>query len=211
MSDLADLERTQRQKWASPGGRHDRLIRALRVVLPSIIGALVAVLAFSPFAGKQELSFVLDKDEVNMASERMRLTEALYRGEDSKGQPFSLRAGSAVQKSSAEPVLRMTDLQGRIIMNDGPASLTAGRGVYDINKETVRVNGPLSFQSVGYDIVASNVELALKTKTMQSIGPVSGRTKVGTFRADRMSADLDTRVVRLDGGVRLRIDQNAIK
>ena len=129
MSQLADLERTQRQKWATPGGRHDRLIRTLRVVLPSIIGALVAVLAFSPFTGNQELSFVLDKDEVNMANERMRLTEALYRGEDSKGQPFSLRAGSSVQKSSAEPVLKMTNLQGRIIMNDGPASLTAGRGV----------------------------------------------------------------------------------
>ena len=75
----------------------------------------------------------------------------------------------------------------------------------------MRVNGPLAFQSVGYDIVASNVELALKTKKMQSFGPVTGKTKVGTFRADRMSADLDTRVVRLDGGVRLRIDQNVIK
>ena len=96
-------------------------------------------------------------------------------------------------------------------MDDGPATLTAGRGVYDIDKETVRVNGPLAFQSVGYDIVASNVELVLKTKKMQSFGPVSGRTKVGTFSADRMNADLDSRVVRLDGRVRLRIDQNAIK
>jgi lipopolysaccharide export system protein LptC len=211
MSDQADLERTQRQQWATPGGRHDRLIRALRVVLPSIIGALVAVLAFSPFAGKQELSFVLDKDEVNMARERMRLTEARYRGEDSQGRPFSLRAGSAVQKSSADPVLEMTDLQGRILMEDGPASLTAGQGLYDLSKETMRVTGPLAFQSVGYDIVASNVELALKTREMRSFGPVDGRTKVGTFRADRLSADLNTRVVRLDGGVRLRIDQNAIR
>jgi lipopolysaccharide export system protein LptC len=211
MSDQADLERTQRQKWATPGGRHDRLIRALRVVLPSIIGALVAVLAFSPFTGTQELSFVLDKDEVNKASERMRLTEALYRGEDSKGRPFSLRAGSAVQKSSAEPILRMTDMAGRIIMDDGPAALIAGSGLYDLDKETMRVTGPLSFQSVGYNMVASNVELALKTRTMQSFGPVSGRTKVGTFRANRLSADLDARIVRLDGGVHLRIEQNAIR
>lgn len=211
MSDQADLERTQRQKWATPGGRHDRLIRALRVVLPSIIGALVAVLAFSPFTGTQELSFVLDKDEVNKASERMRLTEALYRGEDSKGRPFSLRAGSAVQKSSAEPILRMTDMAGRIIMDDGPAALIAGSGLYDLDKETMRVTGPLSFQSVGYNMVASNVELALKTRTMQSFGPVSGHTKVGTFRANRLSADLDARIVRLDGGVHLRIEQNAIR
>ena len=211
MSELADLERTQRQQWATPGGRHDRLVRSLRVVLPSIIGALVAILAFSPFTGTQELSFVLDKDEVGQSRERMRLTEALYRGEDTKGRPFSLRAGSAVQKSSADPVLQMTDLVGRIMMTDGPASIIAGRGIYDLSKESMRVTGPLSVESPGYNMVASNVELSLKNRSMQSFGPVNGRTKVGTFSAGRLSADLDTRVVRLDGGVHLHIDQNAIK
>ena len=211
MSAQADLERTNRQRWALPGGRHDRLIRAMRVVLPSIIGLLVALLAFSPFTGKQELSFVLNKDEVNLSRERLRVVEALYRGEDSKGRPFSLRAGSAVQKTSAQPVLEMTSLSGRISLKDGPASIIAQRGSYDLSKETMRVTGPLAVESPGYEMVASNVELSLKDRTIQSFGPVSGRTKVGTFRAGRLRADLDTRVVRLDGGVRLRIDQNAIK
>ncbi len=211
MSEQADLERTQRQRWAMPGGRHDRLIRSLRVVLPSVIGVLLAILAFSPFSGKQELSFVLDKDEVDLSRERMRLVEALYRGEDSKGRPFSLRAGSAVQKSSASPTLDMTSLSAQIVLNDGPASIIARRGVYDLGKETMRVNGPLAVESPGYNMVASNVELSLKDRSMQSFGPVSGRTKVGTFNAGRLSADLDTRIVRLDGGVHLRIDQNAVK
>jgi lipopolysaccharide export system protein LptC len=211
MSEQADLERTQRQQWALPGGRHDRLIRFLRIGLPSTIGILVAILAFSPFTGTQELSFVLNKDEVNLSRERMRLIEALYRGEDSKGRPFSLRAGSAVQKTSAEPILNMTALSARILLNDGPASILAQRGSYNLNRETMRITGPLAVNSTGYDMVASNVELSLKTKTMQSFGPVSGRTKVGTFRADRLNANLETRVVRLDGGVHLRINQNAVK
>lgn len=211
MSKLADLERNQRQRWAMPGGRHDRLIRSMRVVLPSIIGVLLAVLAFSPFTSTQELSFVLDKDEVSLSKERMRLVEALYRGEDSKGRPFSLRAGSAVQKTSADPTLDMTALSARIMLNDGPASILAQRGTYSLGNETMRVNGPLAIESPGYDMVASNVELSLKEKTMQSFGPVSGRTKVGTFKAGRLTGDLESRVVRLDGGVQLRIDQNAIK
>jgi len=211
MSAQADLERNYRQRWALPGGRHDRLIRAMRVVLPSIIGLLVAILAFSPFTGQQELSFVLNKDEVNLSRERLRVVEALYRGEDSKGRPFSLRAGSAVQKTSAQPILDMTSLSGRISLQDGPASIIAQRGSYDLGKETMRVTGPLAVESPGYDMVASNVELSLKDRTMHSFGPVSGRTKVGTFHAGRLRADLETRIVRLDGGVRLRIEQNAIK
>ncbi|MEY4999823.1 MAG: hypothetical protein RIS00_1867, partial [Pseudomonadota bacterium] len=38
MSEQADKERTSRQQLAAPGGRRDRLVRLLRVVLPSIIG-----------------------------------------------------------------------------------------------------------------------------------------------------------------------------
>jgi lipopolysaccharide export system protein LptC len=211
MSQQADLERNQRQRWAMPGGRHDRLVRSMRVVLPSIIGVLLAILAFSPFTSTQELSFVLDKDEVSLSKERMRLVEALYRGEDNKGRPFSLRAGSAVQKTSANPTLDMTALSARIMLNDGPASILAQRGTYSLGNETMRVNGPLAIESPGYDMVASNVEFSLKDKTMQSFGPVSGRTKVGTFKAGRLTGDLESRVVRLDGGVQLRIDQNAIK
>ncbi len=212
MSDLADRERSRRQKQAAPGGRHDRLIAMLRVVLPSIIGVLVAILAFSPFSGTRELSFLLAKNEVNMATERMRLNDAVYRGEDSKGQPFSIRAGSAVQKSSEEPLLKMTDLSARILMREGAASLIAGHGVYDLDKETMRITGPLSFDSGnGYSLIASNVELAMRTRTLQSFGPVSGRTKVGTFNAAGMRADLDARSVTLTGGANLRIDQNAIR
>jgi lipopolysaccharide export system protein LptC len=241
MSELADQERTKRQLRAAPGGRHDRLVRLLRVLLPSIIGALLAILAFSPFSSTRELSFVLDKKQVNMAQERMRITKALYRGEDGKGRPFSLSAGSAVQKSSAEPVIKMSDLSGRIMMADGPASLLAGDGQYDMQKETVRVIGPMSLSAQnGYSLTASNVELGMQTqilrsvgkvsliadgyqvassnvevnlpgRRLQSFGPVSGSTKVGSFSANRLQADLNARTVTLSGGAHLRIDQNAIR
>ncbi|NJL18577.1 MAG: hypothetical protein HC938_16890 [Nitrospira sp.] len=83
------------------------------MVVIVIIGVLLALLVVAPFQPDQEMSFVLAKDEVNLARERMRLTEALYRGEDSRGRPFVLRGGSAVQKTSAEPVIRLSDLSAR--------------------------------------------------------------------------------------------------
>jgi lipopolysaccharide export system protein LptC len=212
MSEQADRERTLRQRVAAPGGSHDRLVRVLRVLLPSVIGVLLAMLVVSPFSNTREMSFVLAKDEVNMARERMRLTEALYRGEDSKGRPFSLHAGSAVQKSSAEPVIRMNDLSGRIQMASGPASLVAGQGYYNMDSEKVRMEGPMSYKGGdGFSLTANNVEFAMKTRQVESFGPVNGATKVGTFRAGKLRADIDARIVRLEGGAHLRIDQNAIR
>ena len=212
MSELADKERTLRQRFAAPGGRHDRLIRLLRVALPSIIGVLVALLVVRPFSNTQEMSFVLAKDEVNQAHERMRLTNAMYRGEDSRGRPFTLRGGSAVQKSSSEPVIRLSDLSGQILMKSGPAQLVAGQGYYNLETEKVRVEGPLSYTGGdGFSLTANNVEFAMKTRQIESFGPVNGAMKVGTFRAAKLRADVDARIVRLEGGAHLRIDQNAIR
>lgn len=201
-----------RQQFAAPGGRHDRLVRLLRVALPSIIGVLIALLVVSPFSNTQEMSFVLAKDEVNMARERMRLTNAMYRGEDSLGRPFTLRGGSAVQKSSAEPIIRLNDLSGQILMTSGPASLVAGQGYYNLETEKVRVEGPLSYTGGdGFSLTANNVEFAMKTRQIESFGPVNGAMKVGTFSAGKLRADVDARIVRLEGGAHLRINQNAIR
>src|ERR1041384_5324489 len=105
MSIQADQQRHVRRHWARPGGSHDRLVARLKNWLPVLVGVLAALLVMAPFTGGDKGSFVLDKNKVEVAKERMRVSEALYRGEHSKGQPFSLRAGSAVQKSSREPIV----------------------------------------------------------------------------------------------------------
>ena len=106
MSDLAKQTRDARRQWAAPGSGHDKIIRTAMVILPSAIGMLAAVLLIAPLLARSEISFVLDKDKVAIAKERMRVSEALYRGQDDKGQPFTLHAGSGVQKTSKVPVIQ---------------------------------------------------------------------------------------------------------
>lgn len=212
MSVQAERQRGRRHVWAAPGSSHDRLVRPLKTVLPIGIGVLTAFLATAPFTHTSEVSFVLDKNKVEVARERMRVTEALYRGEDSKGQPFSLRAGSAVQRTSRDPVVELRDLAARILLKDGPAVLTADQGVYDMDREDVNVQGPVQFQSAGgYRLTTRDVAIDLKARRMESRGAVDGRMPVGTFSANKLKADLRDRTVTLEGQARLRIDQNGIK
>jgi lipopolysaccharide export system protein LptC len=212
MSVQADQQRSQRQKFAAPGGSHDRLIRALRVVLPSIIGAVLALLLFSPFANDRELSFVLAKDGVDMAGERLKVADALYRGKDSKGRPFALRAGSAVQQNSNKPILKMHNVRGQLQMDKGLARIEAANGIYNMDTEVIRTIGPLAFtDGNGFNLTASNVALTMKSRKLESFGPASGSTRVGTFNAGKLRADLNARIVRLEGGARLQINQGALK
>ncbi|MBK6412656.1 LPS export ABC transporter periplasmic protein LptC [Sphingopyxis sp.] len=212
MSERADLDRTMRRLWAASGSSHDRVVRILRYGLPLVIGVVAAVLVFSPFSQRSEISFLLAKDKVDMATERMKVTRAEYRGQDAKGQPFALLAGSAVQKSSAEPIVRMTDLSGAIRLTDGPATIVARNSAYNMETEKVAVPGLVQVKSAdGYRIDASNVSIDLKTRTLTGQGGVNGTLNIGNFSANQLSADLDQRIVRLQGNARLRINQGVLK
>ncbi|MGO1304323.1 MAG: LPS export ABC transporter periplasmic protein LptC [Sphingomonas parapaucimobilis] len=206
MSEIADRVRTQRQHWAAPGSRHDRFVTLARWLLPSAIGVLTAFLVMAPIYSSSEVSFVLDKKKVEVARERMKIQAAQYRGVDDKGQPFSLDAGSAIQRSSAEPVVQLNKLSAAIRLSDGPATVSANSGRYDMSTEQVQLDGPLDFRSAGgYDLRTHDATIDLQQRTLVSGGAVTGQVPQGHFSANKMRADLENRSVRLEGNARLRI------
>ncbi|MFD1613341.1 LPS export ABC transporter periplasmic protein LptC [Sphingomonas tabacisoli] len=212
MSEAAIRSQDERRRWAIPGSAHDKVIRWLRMTLPMGIGALVAFLSIAPLTIAGDMSFVLDKNKVQVAKERLRVTEALYRGEDSKGQAFALRAGSAVQMTSKEPIVHLQDLSASLAMRDGPGMLRANRARYDMDKEQVRVEGPVVYQSAdGYRLLTRDVDVDLKSRTMASNGAVDGKMPLGTFSGGRIAANLGERVVQLSGRTRLHIVQGAAR
>ena len=202
----AAQRRSRRQRLAAPGGNHDRLVRFLAFVLPVGIGVIAAFMIITPLSPRGEISFLLDRNEVAVINERMRVDNALYRGQDAKGRPFSLTADEAVQRSSVEGIVRMDDLVARLLMNEGPARVEAPGGRYDINEEIVAVNGTLRMVAAdGYRMRASGVALDLREKTLEGAGGVEGAIPAGTFAADRLDADLEARQITLTGNARLRM------
>ncbi len=202
----ATADRSRRERWALPGSRHDRVIGILRIALPVAIGVLAAFLVMAPLTSAGDVSFVLDKNKVEVAHERLKIQAARYRGEDSRGQPFILSAGSAVQRSSAEPVVQIQDLSAAIRLPDGPARIQANHGRYDMDTEQVKVDGPIAFRAAdGYRLDTHDATVDLKERKLESGGAVTGTLPQGPFSADKLSADLENRIVRLDGNARLRI------
>jgi lipopolysaccharide export system protein LptC len=206
MSRQADIIRSDRQALAAPGGPHDRLVSVLSRVLPAAIGMLAALMIITPLSPRGEISFLLDRNKVAVVRDRLRVDNAMYRGEDDKGRPFSLTAGQAVQHSAREGIVRMQDLSARILLADGPAVLSAARGRYDIENQRVSVQGPVQFSAVdGYRMVARDVTVDLDSQRMVGQGRVDGAIPAGTFSADRIIADLVQRTITLDGNARLHM------
>ena len=199
-------------RWARPGSLHDQFVRLLKIGLPALVIVLLLVLAIAPFGKKSEVSFLLDKNKADKASERMKVESAHYTGADDKGQPFEVNADHALQQSSAVRVVDINGMRAKVGLDQGPVSIAADHGRYDLDKQSVQVPGAVKVRDdKGYHLDTSNVNVDLKTKQLSSGGPVNGTMKLGQFSANHMSADLGSRTVTLTGGARLKIVQGAIK
>lgn len=198
--------RTKRQRWAAPKSGHDRKIALLSFGLPVGVGVLAAFLVMAPIYQSGDVSFILDKNKVEVARERLRIQSAQYRGQDGKGRPFTLDAGSGLQRSSAQPVVELQRLDAKLNLSDGPATLHADTGRYDMRSEQVRIEGPIQFRAAdGYRLDTHDSTVDLKQHKLASGGAVTGSVRQGTFSANHLRADLEARTVTLEGNARLRI------
>jgi lipopolysaccharide export system protein LptC len=122
------------------------MVRTLAVVLPGLIGALLAVMVLSPLAPRGEISFLLDRTKVAVVQDRLKVVSAMYRGADNKGRTFSVTAGNAVQHSAAQDVVQLKDVTARVMLKDGPAILTTQQGAYDYGRQFITVPGAVNFE-----------------------------------------------------------------
>lgn len=212
MTAEADLIRNKRRAFARPGGFHDRLVAFLAKALPAAIGLVAAIMIISPLSPRGEISFLLDRNKVAVTNERVRADGAEYRGKDSNDRAFSVTAGSAVQTSSDDPLVKMNDLVARIDLNDGPAVIRAPTGTYNYRSEEISVDGPVRFEaSDGYRMVTRNVDIDLNSRRAVGSGGVEGAVPTGTFRANSITADLSERVITLQGNARLRMTPGKLR
>jgi lipopolysaccharide export system protein LptC len=212
MSELAERDRRVKRRWAIPGGSHDRIVKIMKLALPALIGVILAFLFFAPLEDKQEVSFLLKKEEVEKAPERLRVAAAQYRGQDDQGRPFLLSARSALQETSANPVVEISDMNARIQLDNGPALLNAGRARYNMDTDHVEVVGPIQFTAAdGYRMGTRDVNVDLRGQHLVSRGPVEGQMPLGNFRADQLQVNLRDRTVVLTGRAHLRMNPGRVR
>ena len=198
--------RGRRRAYAAPDGFHDAMIRALARVLPAGIGLVAAVMILAPLSPRGEISFLLDRNKVAIAPERIRVANAMYRGRDSRGRAFMVNAASAVQVSASDPIVHMSSLAATLDMPEGPARLSAPEAAFDFDHDSVQVSGPVSFTTAdGYRMSATGVSIDLKNRRVAGSGGISGEVPSGTFSAGAIRADLVERSVALEGNARLHM------
>lgn len=187
-----------------------RLVRRLRLILPTLGLALVLVFFFNTRSNKPDDAFLKDFEDISTSADELRMANPRFAGVDDKGRPFEITAESAMQTSNDRNFVELD--QPRAVQGDGDAVsvVTADRGLYqsETNILDLEENVTLAHE-IGADtyvLRTPSATVAIKDEIVTSDSGVGGESDDGgALRADRMKAYNGEGRVVFEGNVRMRI------
>ncbi len=200
------FERSIRKAGPPVGGSRDRIVSALKWILPLASAGLFATLLVLPFLKGREVSFLLSRDSIEKTPEVLRMERPSYRGLDKNGRPFVITAARAIQKSSEDATVELQQLQADIDTTGGKAQLRADVGAFDLKREQLRISGGISLNRAdGYKLDTKSAVLDLPSRTAWGNAGVSGAAPLGSFSADKFRINVETGAIIFAGRTKLRI------
>ncbi|HEV7384832.1 MAG TPA: LPS export ABC transporter periplasmic protein LptC [Phenylobacterium sp.] len=190
--------RTSIQRWR----KRSRIIAALRIVLPTLIGLILVGLAAT--VGYSTLA--VQKVSAGNASDPIRLVNPHFVGRDTRGRPFVLTSVTATRDPNDDKRVFL-DRPTLTMDEDGPDPLhiTAGAGIFheDTGKLEVSKGVRLSDARGAFDTAQSVFDT--KTEDLIGSGPVQGLGSLGEIQAKSYGVyDKGARMV-FTGGVHSRL------
>ncbi len=193
-----------------------RLIRRLRVVLPTLAVILIGAFIFNTRSNDVDQTFLQDFEDVAAATDELRMANPRFAGIDGDGNPFEITALSAKQDPGRQDVVELDRPRAIQGAADEKTVVTAQHGVYqsDANilelTDGVRVEHELAAGT--FVLRAPGATVLIKDQTVTSNAGVGGEGPDGeTLKADRMMVfNAEKRIIFM-GNVSMRIYPNTAK
>jgi lipopolysaccharide export system protein LptC len=187
--------------------RYSTFVRVLKRALP--LAALCLALAVVAYAlrpreaGRVTMTFErMGQLEGDLAMVNPRLT-----GTDDKGLPFIVSAASAVQEGPGSGRVRLSDIRAEMTLDDGTlVHVTAAQGLVDTAARQLDIMGGIRFASAdGYVAETASAKADLRNGIVTGVEPVKASGKFGELTAQRFTFDKDSKKLRFDGDVRMKV------
>jgi len=194
----APARRTSIQRWR----RRSRVIRVLRVLLPTLIGLILVGLAasvvYNTFSGQAPPS--------GSSSDPIRLVNPQFVGRDSHGRPFVVTSVSATRDPQDYQRVFL-DKPTLVLDADGPDPLhiVAAKGTFHEDSGKLEVSGGVRLSGARGAFATGQSIYDTKTEELEGSGPIQGLGSLGEIQAKSYGVyDKGARMV-FKGGVHSRL------
>jgi lipopolysaccharide export system protein LptC len=201
----AGVERTVRS-----AGRHSRLVRVLRVLLPlGVVLGLGGYLLFSylnPLAILDKLPEVTGK--IGVQGSKITMEAPRIAGVTRDSRAYELTAETAVQDIAKPDVVELVNLRAKMELQDADiVVITAKSGTYNTKGDSVVLHEHVVVTSAnGYNATLREAVVDMKKGSVYSGAPVDIKLPNGNLKANTMEIFGSGDLVRFGNGVVFHLD-----
>jgi len=187
------------------GGGYSRFVTWMKVLLPFVALALVALVIAWPRL-KSNDGFRIGFSSIRLSGEAQPgMDNARYIGTDEKQQPFSVTADLAriISESDGEMALELP--KADLTLDDGTwLVLTADTGRYKRDPATLELQGGVNlFHDTGYEISTEQLTVNLKSGKAEGHTPVTGHGPFGELKSQGLKLIDKGQVIYFTGPAQL--------
>jgi lipopolysaccharide export system protein LptC len=200
----ADMQASLEARFAR-AARHSRMVRALRIAVPAVVGlvmaGLVAIAVFNPFHALAKLP--LDMDNLVVSGTKITMESPHLSGFTPDKRPYELQATTATQDITDPDHVELHTLRAKVLMEDrSTVTLNSRTGLFDTKTQILDLHKNILMQSsTGYEARLSHALVDMGRGTVTSDQPVDVKLLNGTLTADTMKVTEKGDVVRFENNV----------
>ncbi len=201
------LDRRDRARGAAE--RHSRRVRRLKVILPSVVGVIVAVIAAMVVVSTYAPG--IDLGSLQLGSEGIVMADPRLSGHDGSGRSYEVTADRAVQSLANPKMITMDKIGARVQLGDGSwAVFKAVRGVFDGEREHLTLSDRITIDSsLGYKATLDGAEVDLRGGVVTSAEPFELISDRGTISAGRLEVHEKGGTIVFGGGIKMTLNPGA--
>lgn len=186
--------------------RHSSIVRKLRLILPLIAVAIIAIMLV--WSDMEKVAEPIKREEI--APQTVGKNELLnpkFQSEDGKSQPYTITADRAFQEAgNLDRVVLQQPVADLSMKNGTWIAVKAKDGEYFQGTQKLHLSGNVRlFHDEGYEIVTEKIDLDVAGQKASSVLPVSGHGPRGTIEGKGLQADGVSNTLTFTGPAKLVI------
>ncbi|MEQ8665007.1 MAG: LPS export ABC transporter periplasmic protein LptC [Rhodospirillales bacterium] len=166
---------------------YSAVVRFLRIALPIVALALVALVAAWPYLQKENIAFTIGFVTSELTGDQQPvMVNPRYTGTDQQDRPYSITADLAHNLVQDTTRVDLDNPKADMTLEDGTwLVVTADKGVYARTEEILDLSGSVNlFQDEGYELKTESVRIDLDAGTAESTTPTEGQGPFGLLKAE---------------------------
>jgi len=191
---------------ARAGGGYSRFVGLMRIALPLVAGAIIALVIAWPELGEKRSSFKLGMSKITVNdSSGQTVVNPRFTGTDRSRRPYTVTADAATQDQKAPNQIDLAFPKADLTLEDGAwIAISAANGRYDRKGQMLTLSGGVDlFHDRGFELHTPSARVSLADGGATGEEPVRGQGPFGTIEGQGFRMVDKGRLLMLSGKSRL--------